>query len=206
MVTEVKQGTRSRKTILLIAALFILPMLIAWWLIGSVDDWGSRATRNNGDLVRPAKPLVDFSLRRQDGSTFSLEDMKHKWTIVYIGGKDCDESCADILYKTRQSRLAQGKEMSRVNRLFVLNGIHLDQAEQATLDGSHPELIVVNGDSNQLAGFLRQFAIDGKDVAQAQRVYIVDPLGNLMMSYEPGFEGTGLIKDLRRLLHVSQIG
>jgi cytochrome oxidase Cu insertion factor (SCO1/SenC/PrrC family) len=203
---DVKQRARSRRMILLIAALFLLPMVIAWWLVGSVDDWGSRATRNHGDLVRPARPLTDFSLQRQDGSKFGLEDMKHKWTIVYIGGDSCDQACADVLYKTRQSRLAQGKEMSRINRLFVLNRIHLDQAEQTTIEESHPELIVVNGDSNQLAGFIRQFAIDGKDVAHAGRIYIVDPLGNLMMSYEPGFEGTGLIKDLQRLLHVSQIG
>lgn len=203
---EANQRARSRKTIFVIAALFITPMIIAWVLYNSVDDWGSRATKNHGELVRPAKPLTAFDLQRQDGGKFDLEDMKHIWTVVYIGNQSCDQTCADILYKTRQSRLAQGKEISRVQRLFVLNKIKLSPAEKTTIENSHPDLIVANGDDNQLARFMRQFAIDGKDVAVAQRVYIVDPLGNLMMSYEPDFEGPGLIKDLQRLLRISQIG
>jgi cytochrome oxidase Cu insertion factor (SCO1/SenC/PrrC family) len=203
---EVNQRARSRNTILLIAALFLTPMIIAWVVYSSVDDWGSRATRNHGDLVRPAKPLNAFDLQRQDGSPFTLEDMKHKWTIVYIGNDSCDQTCADLLYKTRQSRLAQGKEMSRVQRLFVLNQVQLSPAERSTIQTSHPELIVANGNENQLAGFIRQFAIDGKDVAAARRIYLVDPLGNLMMSYESDFKGEDLIKDLERLLRVSQIG
>lgn len=206
MEGEVKQRARSSKVILIIAALFLTPMVISWVMLKSVDDWGSRATRNHGELVRPAKPLSEFHLQRQDGSAFNLQDLKHLWTIVYIGNKSCDQTCADILYKTRQSRLAQGKEMSRVQRVFVLNQIHLSPADKTTIEESHPQLIVANGDDNELAEFIRQFAIDGKDVPAAQRIYIVDPLGNLMMSYEPDFKGPDLIKDLERLLRVSQIG
>lgn len=202
----VEQRARSRKTIYLLAALFLTPMILAWIIFKSVDDWGPLATKNHGELIRPAKPLSDFTLERQDGGKFDLQDLKHKWTIVYIGNKTCDQTCADILYKTRQSRLAQGKEIDRVNRVFVLNQIHLSAAEKSTIAQSHPQLIVVNGNQQQLAGFIRQFAIDGKDVPAAQRIYLVDPLGNLMMSYEPGFKGPDLIKDLERLLRISQIG
>lgn len=200
------QTKRSRNMILLLAAVFLLPMLIAWVLIYSVDDWGVKDTRNKGDLVRPAKPLQPFTLMRHEGESFGLDDIKKKWSIVYIGNGSCGETCESVIYKTRQVRLAQGKEMDRVRRLFILNGMTLTPDQESYYAQAHPDLILLDGDPNQLDGFIRQFSLDDKEVGDAGRVYIVDPLGNLMMRYEPGFDAEWLLKDVRRLLHVSQIG
>ena len=40
----------------------------------------------------------------------------------------------------------------------------------------------------------------------AGRLYLVDPLGNLMMSYERGAPVKGLLDDLKKLLNLSHIG
>jgi hypothetical protein len=40
----------------------------------------------------------------------------------------------------------------------------------------------------------------------ADRLYLIDPLGNLMMSYAPDAKPKGLLEDLKRLLGLSQVG
>jgi len=37
-------------------------------------------------------------------------------------------------------------------------------------------------------------------------IYLVDPLGNLMMRFPPDLEPKSLLKDLKHLLKVSRIG
>ena len=54
---------------------------------------------------------------------------------------------------------------------------------------------------------LRKFEIGNGDLPiEAQRLYIIDPLGNLMMSYPPDINPRGIMKDLKKLLKFSRIG
>lgn len=122
--------------------------------------------------------------------------------MVYIGDASCDVACEKTLYKMRQSRLAQGEELKRINRLYISkNG-----KPGATLEKiltAHPGMEVVYGNEGDIESLTRQFRKGEKNDAA---LYIVDPLGNLMMSYPPGFDAKGLIKDLTHLLKASQIG
>ena len=56
------------------------------------------------------------------------------------------------------------------------------------------------------AELLETFVLDEQDPMRAGRVYLVDPLGNLMMGYQPEDEPSGMIKDLERLLKYSGLG
>jgi hypothetical protein len=38
------------------------------------------------------------------------------------------------------------------------------------------------------------------------RIYLIDPLGNLVLRYAPGADPSGIRRDLARLLRLSQIG
>ena len=46
----------------------------------------------------------------------------------------------------------------------------------------------------------------GEDRIQDGRIYICDPLGNLVLSYPADVEQKELLRDLQRLLDVSGIG
>ena len=71
----------------------------------------------------------------------------------------------------------------------------------------HAGLEVVYGKPDEIDLVVKQFELKNKAPAKsAQRLYIVDPLGNLMMSYEKDFDAVGLIKDMTLLLKVSHIG
>lgn len=198
-----RNPTPGRRAMLALAALFIVPMLIAFWYANYGGE--PQATKNHGELVQPARPLDGFNLETLDGEVFDAEALRGKWSLVYFGGAECGAPCAESLYKMRQSRMSQGQEIKRVRRLYIL----LDAAPAASLSGvlsEHEGLQVLRGRPAQLEALIAQFELPGAAPRTAQRVYIVDPLGNLMMSYPPGFEASGLAKDLRLLLRASQIG
>lgn len=206
MVGEpVQNSNKSAKAMWLMAAMFLVPMFIAAGLFFSDTDWGTTATRNNGDLVRPAQPLEEFTLKTLADDNFDLSELRKKWSLVMLAKKECDAVCEDVIYKTRQARLAQGKEMSRVRRVLVLDQMQLNEEQLLRYKQQQPDLIVVTGTPDQVKALTRQFALVETET-QDGHVFMIDPLGNHMMNYKSGFEAGGLLKDIRRLLHVSQIG
>ena len=113
----------------------------------------------------------------------------------------CDESCLRRLYDTRQVRLALDREMDRVQRVFVADS---DCCELKALRASHPDLILVQ-DTEAAAPLLAM--LPGEAAAQeSHRVYLIDPLGNLMMFYPLDAPAKGMLEDMKRLLRLSQIG
>jgi len=190
------------KLVALIGA-FAGPLLLATVWFALIDPQGEVDTRNNGQLIEPAWPLEDFSLRLADGGAFGLDELRGHWTLVYFAGGDCAEQCVQNLYHMRQVRLSLHKRMHRVQRLYI--GAPLGDE----LAGEHPGLLLADGpqggdDAGELRG---QF-----DAAEAQlgplpqAIYLVDPLGNLMMRFDPALDPRKMLKDLKHLLRVSRIG
>lgn len=197
---------KGRQQLILVVAFFVAPILIAIIMYNTMSDGGPTKTKNAGDLVHPARPLTDVILQSESGQEFKFSDMHNTWVMVYIGNADCNESCADVLYKMRQSRLAQQGEHLRIKRLYIsTTGKAKDSLKN--LMKEHPGLEVVSGNVEAINSVLNQFKLENKAEAKsANRLYLLDPFGNLMMSYEDGFDAKGLIKDLSLLLKISRIG
>lgn len=128
------------------------------------------------------------------------------WTLLYIGDADCDAVCIDSLYKMRQIRIAQNENMKRVQTLFLLQGDALPQELVLRLAEEYRDLTVVPVSAAQAGQIAPFFAIDDAGMEAAERVYFIDPLGNLMMYYGPDADPAGMLKDLRKLLKFSRIG
>jgi len=202
---ENKQG-KGRKQLVLLVSFFVAPIIIAIIIYNNMPAGGPSETKNYGDLVVPAKPLLDVVLQTESGKDYKFSDMNKTWVLIYIGKSSCDKACADALYKMRQSRLAQRGEHLRIKRLYIsTNG--KEKASLKTVLKEHPGLEVVSGNTKNIELVLKQFELDNKAAAKsANRLYLVDPFGNLMMSYDNGFDAKGLIKDMTLLLKVSRIG
>lgn len=198
-------GARSKLPVVLLALVFVLPLAVALLAYRTIDV-STTGTTNYGELVHPARPLEQVQLSRLDGKAFTIDDLRGKWTMVYILGSACGESCRQSVYKMRQVRWAQGEEMQRVRRLLVvMESQHLEQLKPVIAE--YPGMIVVKGEPEAVERFVAQFDRSAEEPARlGQRTYIVDPIGNLMMSYPPDADPKGMLKDLKRLLHVSQIG
>jgi cytochrome oxidase Cu insertion factor (SCO1/SenC/PrrC family) len=202
---ESKKG-KGRQQLILLIAFFVAPIVIAIIMYNLVPEGGPAETKNHGDLVVPARPLIDVKLQNEAGKNYQFSDMNKTWVMVYIGDAECDKNCADVLYKMRQSRLAQSGEHLRIKRLYISTA---GKAKTTLIDvlKDHPGLEVVHGDALAVSNVLKQFELENKPAAKlANRLYLVDPFGNLMLSYKNGFDATGLIKDMTLLLKVSRIG
>jgi cytochrome oxidase Cu insertion factor (SCO1/SenC/PrrC family) len=197
---------RGRRMLLLLAALFLLPLAVSFWLYyGSA--WRPAGTVERGQLVSPALPLPEVVLPLAPGAASTSTSpafLEGKWSVVFIGDGACDTRCRQALVDSRQVRLALDKDMDRVQRVFLFRG---DCCEAGWLEGEQAGLLAVRADGAEAASQLAPFdAVAGGQAMLSGRLYLVDPLGNLMMSYAPDAPPKDLLKDLERLLKLSHIG
>jgi cytochrome oxidase Cu insertion factor (SCO1/SenC/PrrC family) len=196
----------SRQALVLLGLIFLAPTFVAWVMHHSSDEgWKPEGTTNRGNLVHPARPLEMPADMVNDG--VSLQDyLLGKWTLLYIDGADCGDACRNNLYKMRQVRVAQNENMKRVQTLFLLDADSIPDELAGFLAQEHKDMAVVLLSAVQAAGLEPRFRIDETPVRHARRVYIVDPLGNLMMYYQPDADARGMLRDLQKLLKYSKIG
>lgn len=172
---------RGRAKLALLALFFALPVAASWLIWW--QDRTPGTTGNYGTLLRPQPVALP-----------AAGDLKGKWVLVQFDGGACDAWCERKLYIMRQARRAQGREMQRMARLWLLTDAAQPRAELlAAIEGT------VLAPAGAAAGF-------PADASAADYIYLVDPLGNLMMRFPRDPDPSRLIKDLQRLLRASSFG
>ena len=195
---------RGRRQLLALAALFFVPLAVAFWLYYGPADWRPAGGSHKGDLIDPARPLPQIALPTVDGLPTEPGFLRDRWTMLYVGDGLCDQRCRKALYLMRQSRIALNKDMDRVQRVFLVTDRCCDRAFLAQ---EHPDLVVVRVEDAASAAILEPFpSYDGVPVSAAGRIYLIDPLGNLLMSYPASAPDKALLTDLKKLLRLSHIG
>ena len=190
---------RSRNLRMLagLGGLFLLPLAVAFWAYYGTG-WRPVSTVNHGELITPARPLAAADL--QPALPTAPAPLFHgKWSLVYIGDGRCDEACRRSLYVMRQTRLSLNSEMTRVERVFLATS---ECCAEEFLAHEHPGLLVVDATGAAARPVLRVFPAGDRE----QSLFIVDPLGNLMMRYDVRQNPKGLLEDLKKLLSLSHIG
>ena len=194
--------TRNRFYLLLIFALFVVPLTLAWLL---VDKWRPGGTVNHGELLNPPRQVSQLQLYRPTGGDIDGGFFRGRWTLVYLGAP-CDERCHQGLYNIRQVRLALGKDMQRAQTLFIMTGPP-EAALLPWLKQEHPNLTAGVADKQTLDLFTQAFP--GATAVPGEWIYLVDPLGNLFMRYRLSADpvtNKGILTDLQRVLNYSTIG
>ncbi len=185
-MSDAPQQGRSRVQLALIALVFLGPLAVAAWLYSQGSSPTGRT--NHGALL---EPIVSVSE--------SLPGVPERsWVLLYRNPGACDDTCQDALYTARQARLMLGKEMDRVQRVFL----HGDSPPDTVfLADEHPGLITI--EDSALDALL-----DNKKPAElpAGGYYLVDPLGNLVMYFRPDLDPSDMVDDIKHLLKLSRIG
>jgi cytochrome oxidase Cu insertion factor (SCO1/SenC/PrrC family) len=198
---------RQRRLLIGLALMFFAPLGVAFYLYYGHGAWHPGGRVNAGDLIEPPRPLPSLALPLQSSGETDSDFLRRKWTLLYVQQGPCAERCRTRLYETRQVRLALDRDMNRVQRVFIADG---DCCDFQFLHEQHPDLIAVRmspGAAPLLALLPPRGAGNGSGGdANAQRIYLIDPLGNLMMSYAPDAKPKGMLEDMKRLLRLSQIG
>lgn len=201
-----KSGMDPRLTLILMVLVFVVPVGMAIVLHSIGNGYKTASTTNWGDLVTPVRPIADFSTTTIDNKKYDREMLNGKWTMFYIDSAGCNESCFNNLYTIRQSRLGMGGEKDRVQRVMLLvNDGNDEQLDKIVKE--HQGMNIIRLDKDALTEVLKNFEFEGLAPAdKAQRIYFIDPLGNLMMHYKSDISPRGVVKDLERLLKYSRIG
>lgn len=183
----------NRRNLLLLAVVFIAPLLASYALF---FFWTPTRHTNYGELVPPV-PVAGASLRLAGGAAFRLGSMHGRWLMLDVDDAACEAACQHRLYLMRQLRLTQGKDMDRIERAWIVTS----SGEPApALVGSHPGLYRLRDPDGQVLGRLPP-APPGSHF-----IYLVDPLGNLMLRWPGDPDPQRMKKDIERLLRVSQVG
>lgn len=192
-MSDAPANRHSLKSLWLIAALTAAPVAASYLIY---YFWQPDRATNYGELLEP-RQLPDPQLALADGTPFRLSQLRGKWALVTVDAGGCDAHCDRKLLYLRQLRLTQGKNMDRVERVWVIADGATPRAEAAA---AYPGTWFVRATAGELLG---AFPTTG---AVSDHIYLVDPLGNLMLRFPREPEPRLMIKDLARLLKASRIG
>ena len=160
--------------------------------------------RNNyGTLIdQRAHPVPAMATTTLDGRPQALEQFKGKWVMLMVGPGACPDSCRKQLFALRQLRLMQGKEADRIERVWLITDKEpLDTIIIREYDGTH----MLHADAATVASWLPADA----GTTPADHIYMIDPLGHLMMRFpkDPELkEVRKVYKDVNKLLKASSVG
>lgn len=187
---------RSMKTFYLLILVFILPFTMAV-LLHFIDL--KPTGKSYGNLVQPPKSLQIPALKDMQGKVFKTAQWNKIWSVVTIDTTGCAAACAARVHMLKQVHTSINKDIDRVQRVLL---VPADTGSQgyAEIQKKYPDLIILAGADIETSKFAAQFD------ANKGNVFLVDPLGNLMMTYPDKFDPKGLRSDLTRLLKNSWAG
>lgn len=155
---------------------------------------------NYGTLLDPrAYSIPALGLVTLAGEPASLEQYRGKWIMLQIDRAQCDQPCQKKLYDMRQLRLAQGKEMNRIERVWLITD---DKPLDTMIMREYDGMRLLRANADRLKAWLPVEA----GAAITDHIYMIDPLGNLMMRFPKEADPNKIKKDLGKLLKASRIG
>lgn len=182
----------NRLVLILLFALFLVPVLAAVVLQSSWLDWQPEPERAHGTLLSPVIALQDFELTDTGGTVRTIRDLQDLWWLVRIVDGPCDQTCFERLDLLNRVRLAQDRHVGDIG-LLLLTPARLDDGTRSAVHALNPAWMVFDG---RAGASLRAHFPDAQDGT----TFIVDPEANIMERFEPDIDANDIRKDLRRLL------
>jgi peroxiredoxin len=198
---------RGRWKLLMVLAVCAAPLIFSYLTYYVIKPTGRT---NYGDLIDPrAHPIPALGATTLDGKPAALEAYKGKWIMLKVGPAACDQACKEQMFAIRQLRSMQGKEMERIERVWLVTDAEpLETVLIRELDGMH----LLRAPAAAVAKWLP--LAQGATLENA--IFLIDPLGNLMMRFPPVPAGATeqqkvehyakVKKDIGKLLKASAIG
>ena len=184
---------RGRRTLLMLALVCAAPVVASY----VAYYWFRPAGQVNYGELLDAKPAQEIVGTLPDDGKFRLSDYRGRWLFLAVDAGPCEDPCQRKLYATRQARTIQGREQERVVRMWLQATDAPALARQFLAE--HPGLIVARVDPAQWAALPGLAGPPGS-------IYLIDPLGNIVLRYPADPDIKRMAKDLERLLRASRIG
>lgn len=188
----------GRWKLLAVLAVCAAPMIASYFTYYVIKP---TSKNNYGTIIDPRQyPMPPLSMTSEEGAKpVALSELKGKWLMLQVDAGSCAENCQKKLLEMRQLRLSQGKAMDRVERVwFITDGQVIDPKIKPGIAGTH----LLRTDRAALEKWLPTDA--GTQIQD--HIYVIDPLGNLMMRFPKDADPNKVKKDLGKLLKASAIG
>jgi cytochrome oxidase Cu insertion factor (SCO1/SenC/PrrC family) len=180
-MTDSAQRKNRRQLLMMfgIAFLTLGASYVLFYMARSSGVWG---TTNYGTFVDPPRSVADLQLTDERGQLLTEGGT---WWLWVVAPEGCAEDCETAVHQLRQLHVLLNKDADRVQRALLTR-----QAIEQGLLGDYPRLEHLTGSLEGLR----------------EGVYIVDPIGNLVLFYPLSDAGKPVLEDLKKLLKLSQIG
>jgi len=203
-------GQAPRRSIRPLVAVLLISLapVVAAVLVYFNPDWRPEGSSNYGTLVDPQRHIPDareLPLTTLDGQPFDLASLQGQWVLVAADGAACPESCARKLFILRNIHASQGKNVERVTRVWFITD---DAAVPDKVIEAYQGTIMLRADPRLLARFLAPAETGPAALAPGLTgpMWVIDPLGNLMMQFPPDADPLKVRKDIGKLIYNSRIG
>jgi hypothetical protein len=181
----------GRIKLLIIISIAFFPIFAAYMVFLYFPEWLPDMTTNQGTLIQP--PIVLDGIEIEPGQN---------WVLLIPVDSSCDKACQQVLYLSRQTHIALGKNTSRVQRVILVEGqLSADFKELLREEHRKVKIIDIAGDGTAVR--LKALVPNG---LHKLIVFVMDPNGNVMMYYRPEQGGKPMLRDLKHLLKTSNIG
>lgn len=184
-------------TIWFVVISFVVPVVLAYIVFYLVDV---KSFSNHGEILNPVIDIASLKLQDEDNNIIPRDDLTYKWRLISLVGNQCDAACVSRLHDSRQVHKSLGKNRHRVMRMFVHTAPASDELNKLIAE-EHADAIQVNGNAADLKGALGETS----NITENE-IYIMDPMGNVMMRFTQEQPNKDFLYDLRKLLKFSQIG
>lgn len=195
--TSNNQTKMGRLKLFLVLAVCAAPMILSYLTYFVIKPSGRT---NYGTILDPRSyPLPKLGGHLLGGDAKELDAYKGKWIMLQVDSGDCNERCKKKLYDMRQLRTAQGKEMERIERVWlIIDASPVDTVLLREYDGTR--ILRVDG------VLLKKWLPTEPGTELNDHMYMIDPLGNLMMRFPKAADPNKIKKDISKLLRASAIG
>jgi peroxiredoxin len=187
---------RARLKLLGVLLVCLSPVLASYFFYYVMPPSGRT---NFGMLIEPQRPVPELKLADVAGKPYRIASHLGQWVLLQVDAGACGPACTDKLFALRQQRTMTGKERERIDRVWLVTDA---TPPSPTLLADYEGTVVLRADPAELAALM--------PVEPGRRVedylWVIDPMGNLMMRFPADGEPAKIRKDISRLLRASRVG
>lgn len=169
-----------------------------------------------GSLIDPPAQAADFSLESADGSVFRLADQRGQVVVLFFGYTHCPDVCPTTLYDFTQIKERLGPKAEQVKFVMITSDPERDHPDvvENYVSGFDSEFIGLSGSLEELQPVWDAFWVyrektdlDGEGeylLNHTARIYVIDPGGNLRLTFPSGMATEAMTDDLLHLMEGNQ--
>jgi hypothetical protein len=208
---------RNKLKLSLILLMITVPISLATLLYHFSTGASGLGSTSRGKLIIPVIDVAELHLLDADNKPayLSFEELTanikpedydpRPWQLLYLGDTTCDAACQERLYFLRQVHVRLSGEAIRLQRAYVVSDdVTVDAATKQFLDGE--EMRILHVDKATLAAALQRSVDAGVDPIAGHYIYVMDPIGNIMLYFTPENDAEAILKDVDKLLDQSSLG